>query len=212
MPMADYYLWLCTALGCRYTNRLVELSVDEKSAEMAQRVLVEGGWDGKKSLVGINPAAGFGTSKLWAAEDFAHVADVLAERHNFHPLILTGPGEEGLAHEISERMRYRAINIGGADVSLALLKALISHCLIFITTDSGPRHIAVAFDLPTVVLMGPTDPRYSDLGHAKTIVLRKELDCSPCHLKTCPTDHRCMRDIKPDQVLEATERLLERVL
>lgn len=210
LPMVDYYLRLCEALDCRSQDPRVELSLDEKSMESAQSKLGAGGWDGKRSLLGINPAAGFGTSKLWTEEGFARVADALAERHALQPLLLTGPGEEGLARKIAERMRRRPIDIGGAEVSLELLKALVSRCALFLTTDSGPRHIAVAFDLPTVVLMGPTDPRYSDLGHEKTLVLREEAPCSPCHLKACPTDHRCMRGIEPGRVLAAAEELLAR--
>lgn len=208
MPMVSYYLALCGTLDCPTRNRKVELFLDEGMQEAARTRLRERGWNGGP-LLGLNPAAGFGTSKLWTPEGFAWVADTLTDRYGLQPLLLTGPGEESLAQGIRERMARQPIALGGDRVPLSLLKALIAQCVLFITTDSGPRHIAVAFDVPSVVLMGPTDPRYSDLGHEKTIVLREEVDCSPCHLKACPTDHRCMRGIAPERVVSAAESLLE---
>ena len=74
---------------------------------------------------------------------------------------------------------------GPADIDLEVLKPLVKRCNLFITNDTGPRHYAVAFDVPIVVLMGSTDPRYTDANTERTIVVRKELDCSPCHKKVC---------------------------
>lgn len=208
MSMVSYYLVLCSSiLGCPTGDPKVELFLDEEMQEAARRRLRERGWEGSP-LLGLNPAAGFGTSKLWTHEGFAAVADTLAERYGLQPLLLTGPGEEYLARGIQERMTRQAIDLGGNRVPLSLLKALIAQCALFVTTDSGPRHIAMAFDVPSVVLMGPTDPRYSDMGHERTLVLREEVDCSPCHLKTCPTDHRCMRWIAPERVVSAAEELM----
>jgi heptosyltransferase-2 len=70
----------------------------------------------------------------------------------------------------------------------------------------------VAFDIPTVVIMGPTNPDYTAANLEKTVVLRKTLDCSPCHEKTCPLGHhQCMTQIMPEAVLEASIQLLGRV-
>ena len=94
-------------------------------------------------------------------------------------------------------------------VDLALLKPLIQRCRLLITNDTGPRHYAVAFDVPVIVIMGPTDPRYTHANLEKTIVLRKELACSPCHHKDCSQDHGCMTEISPETVLQAGEQLLQ---
>jgi heptosyltransferase-2 len=89
-----------------------------------------------------------------------------------------------------------------------MLKPLVKRCDLLVTNDTGPRHYAVAFDVPVVVIMGPTDPRYTSSNLGKTTVIRIDLDCSPCHRKTCPTDHRCMTKITPEMVFEAGEKLL----
>jgi heptosyltransferase-2 len=90
------------------------------------------------------------------------------------------------------------------------LTALVRRGALMITGDTGPRHIANAFELPVVCLMGPSDPVYTRYCLERTALLRKELDCSPCQRKVCPLGHhRCMRDITVDEVVAAGERLLE---
>ncbi|MGI9591936.1 MAG: glycosyltransferase family 9 protein, partial [Myxococcota bacterium] len=76
--------------------------------------------------------------------------------------------------------------------------------------DTGPRHVAVALDRPTVVLMGPTDPRITAQHLERQRVLREDVDCSPCQRKTCPIDHRCMTRLQPERAIAAAEALLER--
>jgi heptosyltransferase II len=68
----------------------------------------------------------------------------------------------------------------------------------------------VAFGVPVVVIMGPTDPAYTNDHLEKTIVIRKELDCSPCHLETCPRNHECMKTITPEEVFDQAITLLEK--
>ncbi|MEE9514595.1 MAG: glycosyltransferase family 9 protein, partial [Candidatus Brocadiales bacterium] len=91
---------------------------------------------------------------------------------------------------------------------LGLLKALVKKCSLLITVDSGPRHLAVALNKPVVTVMGPTDPRYTQTKQEVGKVVRAAIDCAPCHLKTCPTDHRCMQQIKPQRVAEVALELL----
>ena len=94
-------------------------------------------------------------------------------------------------------------------VDLTLLKPLIKRCQLLVTNDTGPRHYAVAFGVPVVVIMGPTDPRYTDTNLEKTLVLRQSIDCSPCHEKICPREHACMAEITPHEVLGSTKKLLK---
>jgi heptosyltransferase-2 len=107
-------------------------------------------------------------------------------------------------------MHNKPVILADPAVPLDVLMAIIQSSALVISNDTGPRHFAVAFQKPVVVIMGPTDPRYTNLNLEKTVVLRENLDCSPCHLKICPRDHRCMTAITPDRVIEASERLLDR--
>jgi heptosyltransferase-2 len=208
-PMISYYQGILNYLGIPSTIANLELYVTKQYQEKALTILEEHGISPQRLLVEINPSAGFGPSKYWRTDYFAQVADALIEQYDSQIVLLPSPGEYLLAREIKEKMRHEPIILKGEEVSLGLFKALIQQCHLFITTDSGPRHIAVALDKPVVVIMGPTHPAYSDVKHSKTIVLRENLDCSPCHLKVCPTAHECMELITPEKVLGAIATLIE---
>ena len=109
-------------------------------------------------------------------------------------------------------MKTTPVNTADRVVPLDEAKALLERADLVITTDTGPRHMAVAVGTPTVVLMGPTDPRYTNSHLGPTIVLRRDVPCGPCHLKVCPLDHACMRRITPDDVMAAGHELLRRDL
>jgi heptosyltransferase-2 len=157
----------------------------------------------------MNSGAKFGSSKCWPPDYFAKLAELFENRWHCKILLFVGPGEEDIAQSIVEISRATIVNTGPDNIDLALLKHMIRSCRLLVTNDTGPRHYAVAFDIPVVVIMGPTDPRYTAANLEKTIVLRQELDCSPCHKKTCPRDHECMFMITPEAVFRGSEKLLE---
>jgi heptosyltransferase-2 len=161
-------------------------------------------------VIGLNPGAKFGSSKCWPAHHFASLADMLTKRWNCKILLFIGPGEEDLGQSIAGLSKAEIINTEPDRIDLALLKPLIKRCQLLVTNDTGPRHYAVAFDVPVVVIMGPTDPRYTDTNLEKTLVLRQPIDCSPCHEKICPRNHECMTEISPHAVLGGIETLLEK--
>ncbi len=119
-----------------------------------------------------------------------------------------GPGESEIADKIVQQSKAKFINTGPDRVGLGVLKALVQRSHLVITNDTGPRHYAVAFDKPVVVLMGPTDPRHTQCHLDKTIVLREDLPCSPCHLKVCPIDHPCMLNLTPEKVFAAVQQIM----
>lgn len=201
-PMVEFYLELTRRLGCPDGDRRLELPLPPEVQRRADRLLDRCGLRGE--LVGIVPGASFGSSKCWTPEGFAAVADALRAR-GLRAVVLPGPGELALAREISRRSRQ---GVAVLDLPLDLLKGVMRRLRLLITTDAGPRHIAAALGVPTVVLMGPTDPRYTAYPHQRTRVLRVDLPCSPCHLRRCPLDHRCMEAIRPEEVLAAAEQLL----
>ena len=81
----------------------------------------------------------------------------------------------------------------------------LAHVLALAVTSGA---MAVALARPVVVLMGPTDPRYTAMHLERQRVLREEVECSPCHLKVCPIDHRCMEWLRPERAVAAAEELL----
>jgi heptosyltransferase-2 len=210
VPMVDYYLEICRRLQLTIDrDTKPRLFIARSLQERGNRLLARYGIGPDDMVIGLNPGAQYGASKCWPPEHFARLAELLEQRWNCRLLLFIGPGEESIGDEIVQLSRAAIINSGPDQVDLALLKPLIQRCRLLVTNDTGPRHYAVAFDIPVVVIMGPTDPRYTHANLEKTRVLRQELDCSPCHLKECPLEHSCMRDITPQDVLQAAEQLVQ---
>lgn len=207
VPMVDYYRRLCEAAGCPWAGDELFLPVPEALASEADRRLRGLGVRPGERLIGLNPGASFGSSKLWPAERFARAADLLHERFRSRVIIFVGPGEREIGDRIEAMMTAPVINTGAEPLGLDVLKPCVRGLRLLVTNDTGPRHYAVAFGVPSVVIMGSTDPRYTAKSTAGSIVLRRDVDCGPCHKKVCPEDHRCMTRITPEDVLEAAEEL-----
>jgi heptosyltransferase-2 len=207
IPMVEYYLRITDWLECPRLSLTPELFVSSATRLKAQDILKRCGVNGKHMTIVMIPGAAYGSSKCWKPEYFAQVADHLIEGYGCNLVIVPGPEEIQIARDIEARMVKRPIVLAAPIVPLDILMAIIQFSSLVITNDTGPRHFAVAFDKPVVVIMGPTDPRYTNLNLEKTTVLREDLDCSPCHLKVCPRDHRCMTAITPEKVIQASERL-----
>jgi heptosyltransferase-2 len=161
-------------------------------------------------LIGIAPGAGYGPSKLYPIERYAKVLNRLVEAHECRILIINSPKEADLAQALSSQLRRPAIRLDDQRVDLNVLKSLVKRLSLLITNDTGPRHIAVAFDKPVVVVFGPTSTAYTDVNLERQVIVRQEVECSPCQLKVCPTDHRCMTRLEPEKVYQAAETLIRR--
>jgi heptosyltransferase-2 len=213
VPMADYYMEICRWLHLKIPVVMKpSLFLSESLEEKGKQLLNKYGIGSDNMVIGLNPGAKFGSSKCWPPEYFAKLAELLIKRWDCKVLLFVGPGEDNIAQSIIETSKVSIVNTGPDRVDLGLLKYLIKRCQLLITNDTGPRHYAVAFNVPVVVIMGPTDPRYTAANLEKTLILRQELDCSPCHKKECPRHHECMSMIKPETVFEGSENLLRKVL
>ena len=201
--MAAEYLGLAESLGCQDDGAGLELAAaPEAVTQVCERLA------GVGPVVGFAPGAAFGPSKRWPAERYAAVADRLAEECGARCVLLTGPGEEDTRREVMAAARTRFIDCDDGKPSVELLKAAISQLDLLVCNDSGPRHVAVAFGVPTVCIMGPTSPRYSNGPYEKGEVLRVDVECGPCQKPVCETDFRCMTQIGVEQATEAARRLL----
>ena len=207
--MVRLYLELVRILGCSAEDGRVELKTSAAAEKWADAFFSKHGIAPGDFTVVIIPGATFGSSKCWKDSSFAEVADALISEYGARVFIVPGPGETDIARSITQKMRHAPVDPGERILPLDRLMALIRRCSLLITNDTGPRHFGVAFDKPVIVLMGPTDPRYTDYGLDKTIILRGNADCAPCHLKQCPTDHRCMTQITAQKVLTAAREMIE---
>lgn len=211
VPKVQVYAELLEYLGCECTDiQRPELFTSEEDETRCDRLLKEHGRDEGKALLVIVPGAAFGSSKLWEPARFSTVADALTGKRNMQAAILTGPGEGPIGDEIARHMRNSPILFAEGEMSFGVLKATVRRSALMICNDTGPRHVAIAYNIPVVVLMGPTDPIVTASDYKKTIILRQDVPCGPCYRRTCPTDHRCMKLITPEMVTGAAEELFDR--
>ena len=161
-------------------------------------------------LLGINPGASYGSAKRWYPQEFAKVASELSNQYDI--VIFGGPGEKDIAMDIEKSLIEKGVdnyhNLAG-ETTIPDLINHISKLDLFITGDSGPMHIAAAFQVPTVAIFGPTkDDETSQWMNEKSIIVKKNLDCQPCMKRTCPLGHHdCMNLIKAVDVLQSIKNL-----
>ena len=209
-PMPEYYLDLARHVGCEVLSEQTELATTPAGDAEADAFLAERGVPPGTALVGLNVGASFGPSKLWHARGFTGVAAAM-RRRGLRPIVLSGPGEETLGREIEDAVGGDTVRTSDSKLSIAGLKSVVKRLALLVTTDTGPRHFALAFDVPCVCVMGSTDPRMTDQPGTRSEVIRVDplLDCMPCHEKVCPLQHhKCLVDLGPEPVVAAAVRVL----
>ncbi|MCH9813648.1 MAG: glycosyltransferase family 9 protein [Epsilonproteobacteria bacterium] len=165
----------------------------------------------QKPTLGINPGATYGSAKRWYPERFAEVAIALHKQYNI--VIFGGPSETDMAADIEEVLQQQSItnyqNLAGK-TSISELIEHIAGLTLFITGDSGPMHIASAYQIPTVSLFGPTKHiETSQWMNKQSSLIRHQIACSPCMKRECPLKtHECMKLITAKGVIEAAQQLL----
>lgn len=208
IPMTERYLRITRSLGVADAGHRLELAVSPEATERCRKALQRHGVDERDEILVVTPGAGFGASKLWPTEHFAAACDAIQRRLGLVPVLAPGPSELDIARRIADQASQPLVALLDPSPDLEQVKALVARASLVLSNDTGPRHIAVALGRPVVVLMGPTDPRHTAQHLERQRVLREEVSCSPCQLKTCPIDHRCMTRLQPARALAAAEDLL----
>ena len=210
-PIVDAYLAITQALGSEADGLIPTLGTtpqDEQNADRAWRTL---GLPADRPVVALNTGGAFGPAKRWPEAHFATLARRLVdETEAGGVLVVCGPGERVAAREIVERAaRPEVVSLADQAMSLGLSKACIRRSSLLITTDSGPRHFGVGFDVPTLGLFGPTHIAWTLTHHPRSLHLHHPVSCGPCQKPTCPENHhRCLVDLSPDAVFRAAHRIL----
>lgn len=163
-----------------------------------------------RPTAGLHPGAAYGNAKRWPPERFAEAAIGLSRQYDL--VLFAGPNERELAEQVESLLIAAGVqnftNLAGR-TSVRELAARIAGLDLFVANDSGPMHVAGALGVPTVAIFGSTDHRVTRPWAAeRTRVVRRDLDCSPCHARSCPLHHHaCMRDITAADILAAAQSL-----
>jgi heptosyltransferase-2 len=165
-------------------------------------------------LIVLNDNSASGTARAWGTEKLAALARWLGERlPQARILVHCGPADRDQARTVVALAAHPAV--AGlhdiAELPIGLSKGIFARAALAVSSDSGPRHIAAAFGVPTVALVGPTDPRLGRSDPARCVEIRRDLACSPCGRTECPLGHHdCLRLVTVDEVGRAALDLLER--
>jgi heptosyltransferase II len=158
--------------------------------------------------IGLCPGAEYGPAKRWLPERFAEVVQAVSSQTQVR-WILYGTSKDGAAGEIiSQALGHNCMNRIGQTTIEQLIDELRT-CRLLLTNDTGAMHLASLLAVPTVAIFGSTEPRLTGpLGNGH-IVLRHQVECSPCFLRECPIDFRCMKAVTVEEVTKAVMSLLQ---
>ncbi len=161
-------------------------------------------------VIGIAPGAAYGGAKRWLPERFAAAAAQLA-REGGASVAIFGSKEEqpicNLVHQQLQAAGCQAADLSGK-TTLGELIEMVAACELLLTNDSGPMHIASALGVPTVAIFGATDHEATGPTGALSRVIYQPVECSPCLLRECPIDHRCMLRVSAGRVAREASDLL----
>jgi heptosyltransferase-2 len=160
--------------------------------------------------IGISPGAAYGDAKRWLPERFAESGRQLAGELGASVLVFGAAAERPLCETVALALRREGIdarNLAG-ETSLREFIDLAAACRLFLTNDSGAMHVSSALGVPTVAVFGATDDTTTGPTGELSRVVREHAECSPCLLRECPIDHRCMTRVTAAGVAAAALLLL----
>jgi heptosyltransferase-2 len=185
----------------------ISLQVSHSRKQLAKALMQARGVDFRTKVVGVNPGASYGSAKRWLSDRYASLLDKLIEHEAAAVVIFGAANEIAIAQSIQSTMRHTPVMLSGR-TQLSELIAMIACCSLFITNDSGPMHLAAALRVPTLAIFGPTDAIATGPMSPSAVVVNKNVECSPCLLRECPIDHRCMTQISVEDVYNQATRML----
>jgi heptosyltransferase-2 len=202
-----YYLELLRRAGWLDTlpnESFIKLNVSEEDRRRAEEFLLSSGVGPDGFRIAIGAGASYGSAKCWPPDRFAELTNRLQVQPGAEVILFGTSSEALVSSAIAAGMRRSPIDLTGK-TPISDLPALLSQCHLFIGNDSGAMHVAAAVGLPVVAVFGPTDPFGTAPVTPRCSIVQEKPYCSPCFLRRCPTDHRCMTRVTPDAV-EAAAR------
>lgn len=191
-------------------SKLAMINSDDFDGESPELKLYIEAKNFAKPTLGINAGATYGSAKRWYPERFAEVGAAFSSEYDI--IVFGGPAEVEMAQEIENHLITLGVknytNLAGK-TNIKELCASIGGCSLFVTNDSGPMHVAAAYNVPTVAIFGPT--KYTETSqwkNEKSLIVRHEMECSPCMKRECPLGHHdCMKGITSSEVITSIKSL-----
>ena len=202
-----YYCELVRALDIPVEDEVPRLTARDATLARADAALTAAGRTPGETLIGFSPGAAYGHAKRWPPERVAAVVAAVANRGAV-PVLAGAPADRDTRRAIESSLPpgTRFIDLIGR-TDLTTFIGVAARCAAFVSNDSGAMHVAAALGVPLTAIFGPTDERVTaPAGPGPRSVIRRDVFCRPCMLRECPIDHRCMKRVHVDDVLDSISR------
>lgn len=180
----------------------ISLRVPDPERHRATQTLVAAGSRPHAVRIAVGAGASYGSAKCWPPDRFAGALNEFVSQVDADVVLFGTSQELAVSAAITKDLRRPPVDLTGK-TSISELPALLSQCHVFLGNDSGAMHVAAAVGLPVVAVFGPTDPLGTAPVAPRVSIVQQKPYCSPCFLRRCPTDHRCMVAITPAMVAHA---------
>jgi lipopolysaccharide heptosyltransferase II len=165
--------------------------------------------NGAPAKIGLAPGAEYGPAKRWPPERFAQVALAVTEQRPVQWILFGTTADQETGATIEAALGAHCMNRIG-QTTLEQLATELGKCALLLTNDTGTMHLATLLGVPVVAIFGSTEPLLTGpLGNARHII-RHQVECSPCFLRECPIDFRCMKAVSVEEVVAAVSAQLDR--
>ena len=208
-----YYLELLRRAG--WLDKLPEipeisLRVADEDSQRAEGKLRSLGVRAGALRIAVAAGASYGSAKCWPPERFAEALNQMRRERDADVILFGTPAEAVVAAAIAGALGQPALDLTGK-TPIGELPALLKCCSVFLGNDSGALHVAGAVGLPVVAVFGPTDPDGTRPVTPRCTIVQDKPYCSPCFLRRCPTDHRCMTAVSSRRVSDSLSKALAEV-
>jgi ADP-heptose:LPS heptosyltransferase len=217
MPVRQLYLQLGRVAGVPVgqSERTGPIRIDDHDRSAVRNVLNQSsGWQPEGPYIVVNPnASDLLLERRWPIECAIEAIDRLISLEN-HVVLMGAPNEarfvESIVEKLTPELQFRITNTAGR-LTLGELFALLDGAACVLTNDTGPMHMAIALQRPTVCLFGPANPEHYGQELPFVEIFYARVFCSPClyeaEVPPCNGNNICMQRIKPQAVVEAVQRL-----
>lgn len=210
-----YYLNLVAEAERRYLDTSTVLAgipdaslcVSEERRNAARRLLQAEGVDLSRKLVAIGAGSTNSRAKRWGTANFAELTDRLQTEFDAQIVLVGAESEKDVSEEVFGAAIKKPFDLTGK-TNVAEVAALLSVADLLVSNDMGLAHVAPAVGTNTAVIFGPTNPVTTRPFSDNAVVIRHKVECSPCMLRDCPIDHRCMTRVSVDSVFEVCREML----
>jgi len=160
-----------------------------------------------RTSLGLCPGAEYGPAKRWLPDRFAEVAETISNGSEIKWILFGTKDDTPVGKIIAAKLGNKCVNRIG-ETSLDELISELRGCRALLTNDTGTMHLAALLGVPVAAIFGSTEPKLTGPLGQGHVVVRRHVECSPCFLRECPIDFRCMTEVTTQEVVEAMMSIL----